>query len=421
MNYIKKQLGSYNLHMIKTDKFKRINMEIIFSNYISKDKITLNNFLSSMLTFSTKKYPTKNKFARELENLYVAKIFPSTYRIGKYHNIDFNLTMLNEKYTENGMFEKTLDFLKEIIFNPNVVNGEFDLNSFNIVKNDQLSQIERFKEDSRRYSILKLFELVDKNAPFAQNLCGDKEELEKINPKNLYEYYKDFIEKSHIDIFIVGDIDFDKTEKLIREKFKFRVFKNELESPILESFKHRKKYQEVFEKDKTNQSKLNVAFTIEDMTKFEREYVLNLYNIILGGTADSKFFKNIREKYSLCYYISSIGNKLDNLLIVNSGITKENYSKILILVKKEMEDMQKGIFSLEDIEKAQKYYIASLNESLDSPSQIIASYYAMNLMGIDDIETRKEKIMTVNKEDIVKLSKKIYLDTVFLLGGDKNE
>ena len=48
---------------------------------------------------------------------------------------------------------------------------------------------------------------------------------------------------------------------------------------------------------------------------YERNYPLTLYNIILGGGEDSKLFRTVREKYSLCYYINSVPLKLDNVLI----------------------------------------------------------------------------------------------------------
>ena len=246
------------------------------------------------------------------------------------------------------------------------------------------------------------------------------EDLDKITPANLYEFYTNFIHNSSIDIFVIGNIDFNKTEKLIREKFKFRVFKKNKDSIILDNIVPRKKPQIVFEEDNTSQAKLSIGCIIDHMTKFEREYVLNIYNLILGATADSKFFKNIREKYSICYYVSSIGNKLDNLFIITSGINKKNFDMMMTLIKKEMQDMDNGFFSEEDVENAKKYYLSILEEAIDKPGQIISSYYAMSLWGVDPLEKRKEEILKVTKDDIIKLSKKINIDTVFLLGGDKN-
>lgn len=419
MKYIKRQTPSYNLHLIKTDKFKTINIEIIFNRILKKEEITIINFLASILTYTTKKYNTKIKFSQEMENLYACKVFSNNYRLGKNFNIDINMEVLNEKYAEKNLLRKALEFLKEIIFNPNVENDMFDKKSFDVIKNDEISQIERFRENTRRYAALRLMELTDNTMPFSYNLKGYLEDLEKITRNNLYDFYKEFINTSNIDIFIVGDIDFSSTEKIIKEIFSFNKEKTIEISPLIEWGSHRKKIQEVIEKDNTNQAKLSISCKIENITKFERNYVLNLYNLILGGTADSKFFKNIREKYSLCYYVTSGANKLDNMILVSSGITKDNFSKIMILIKKEMDNMRKGLFEDIDMEKAKKYYLVSLEEIEDNSNQIIASYYAMDKLGIEDIETRKEKIQTVTKEDIIALANKVFIDTVYLLGGDK--
>lgn len=406
--------------MVNTDRFKTINVEVIFRNKIKKEEITITNFLASILAYTTKNYSVKNALALKLQDLYSARLFPSCYRIGKYYNVDFNLSILDEKYSEEGMFEESLELLRNIIFDPNVDHDEFDHTSFHVIQNEEKAQIERIKEDARKYSIIRMLQTLGKNLEFSYSEYGYMEDLDKITPANLYEFYKNFIHNSSIDIFVIGNIDFNKTEKLIREKFKFRVFKKNKDSIILDNIVPRKKPQIVFEEDNTSQAKLSIGCIIDHMTKFEREYVLNIYNLILGATADSKFFKNIREKYSICYYVSSIGNKLDNLFIITSGINKKNFDMMMTLIKKEMQDMENGFFSEEDVENAKKYYLSILEEAIDKPGQIISSYYAMSLWGVDPLEKRKEEILKVTKDDIIKLSKKINIDTVFLLGGDKN-
>lgn len=418
VEYIKKELPSYNLHMIKTDKFKSTYIEVIFENKIKKEDITKCNFLSSFLTYSTKKYNTKSKFAKKVEELYAASVFSNVYRLGNYLNLDFNMRVLNDKYTEKGLFENAIDFLSEIIFNPNVENNSFENKTFQVIKYNEQTQIDRFMEDKRGYSLLKTLQLYDENAAYSYNLKGYTEDLNKITSKNIYDYYKEFIKCNNIDIFVIGDLDFSYTEKIITEKIKFDNNKKKNDQFIIQYKKHRDTIQEVVETDNTNQSKLTIACSLENMTKYEKDYVLNIYNIILGGSADSKFFKNIREKFSLCYYISSNAYKLDNILTISSGINKENYSKMLILIKKELQDMQDGKFDEEDIEKAKKYYISALEEIEDNPSQMIASYYAYDKLKIDDLETRKKKIKKVTKDEIILLASKVYIDTIFLLGGD---
>ena len=43
MQVINKDLGSYNLHFIKTDIFKTITMKVIFHTPIIKEDITIDN------------------------------------------------------------------------------------------------------------------------------------------------------------------------------------------------------------------------------------------------------------------------------------------------------------------------------------------------------------------------------------------
>lgn len=419
MKYIKKEYPYYNLHMIKTDKFKTTNIEVIFEQEIKKEDITITNFLSSILTFTTKKYNTKLKYAKKMESLYAARLFANSYRLGSNLNVDFNMQILNDKYAEKGLLNESLDFLKEVLFNPNVTDDKFDEVSFNIIKNDECSQIERFKEDTRRYATLRCCELTDDKAPFSYNLKGYMEDLNKITGENLYSYYKKFIENSIVDIFVIGNIEIEEVEKMIEEKFKFTNKTQKSKYPLLSTLNNRKKRKEIIETDNTNQSKLAVTCRIENMTDKERNYVLNLYNSILGGSTDSKFFKNIREKYSLCYYATTGANKLDNILLISSGITKENYNKMLILIDKEMDDIKKGNITEDELINAKKFYLSGLEEIEDSPNQIIASYYAMDKLKADSIEERKEKIKDITKEEIVTLANKIYIDTVYLLGGDK--
>ena len=183
MKYVKKRFNSYNLHMIKTDRFKTITVDLIFRKKITKEEITKRNVLADMLTFSSKKYPTRRAMAIEQQDLYACEVDFSCYRLGNYYNTDFSLLCLNEKYTEKGTFEQTIKYLADIIFNPNVTNNRFDTKSFNIIKANTIKQIASIKEDTRKYSLVKMLEKMDPKATYALHGFGYLEDLEKINKK----------------------------------------------------------------------------------------------------------------------------------------------------------------------------------------------------------------------------------------------
>lgn len=421
MEYQKKEMGSYNLHMIKTDKFKTVTIRVVFRAPIKKEEITIRNFLSDMLMLSSYDYKTKRLLTIRAQELYAANISAVNYRLGNYINTNLYLKVLNEKYTEKGMLEESIKFFCNLIFKPNVADGKFDQQSFDIVKTQTELAISSIKEDAARYSMIRLLETMDAESPFSYRGFGYQEDLEKITRDNLYEYYKDMLKNNMVDIFVIGDINFYDIEKIIKENFNFVTLKRKRIPSIIACNKTPKKIKQVVEQDDIVQAKLAIGCRTVNLTEYERNYPLTLYNILLGGGSDSKLFIEVREKNSLAYTIRSVPNKLDNILLITAGISKENFKKTIKLIQSEMKNMEKGDFSEEDIEKAKQLYITAIEESMDSPNQIMESYYMIDMLGTDDIETKRKKMLNVTKEEIVKVAKKIKIDTIYLLEGTRSD
>ena len=165
------------------------------------------------------------------------------------------------------------------------------------------------------------------------------------------------------------------------------------------------------------QSKLIIGFKLKDLTDFERKYVMGIYSYILGGGPDSKLFKEVREKNSLCYSISSSYNGVFNILRISAGIDSKNYSKTIKLIKKAIKDMSLGNFSDRDIKCAIMTYKNTYKEIMDNPSSILSSYVSMEYLKLDSFSKREKEILKVTKDMIVSVSSKINLDTIYLLEG----
>ncbi len=409
---------AYQLHLINTNRFKTTMIRVNLKDELRKEEITHRNFLLDMLTYSTEKYKTRKELVAASQDLYAANVYSRGVRTGSFSSINFFLTYLNEKYTEEGMAERSIEFFSEILFSPNVSNKKFDSESFKIIKKNTEATLKSIKDNPARYSLIRMLENIA-DEPYSYREFGYSEDLAKIDEKNLYEYYQKVMTKSLVDIYVIGDFDVDEMEKLIDKYFPFDSIKRKKRNIIIEHQNYRRTPQVIKETEDLNQSKLSIGCKIKSMTERERNYTITLYNLLLGGTGDSKFFKNIREKHSLCYYMNSSVHKLDNLLLIRSGIDKRNFDKCLKLVKQEMKDMEKGNFTEEELENAKKTYITLLDEVYDNQEAIIETYVAKDLLNIGDIEERKKEIWSVQKEEIVAVSKKVKIDTVYLLEGDK--
>ena len=281
MNYKCIDLKYGKLHLIQTKKFRSINIKILLKEEIKKEDITKRNFLTDYLILTTKKYKTKKELALKIQELYSLYVSSYNTRVGSYLITRFNMSLLNPKYTEDSMLEESISLLHEIIFNPNVKNNQFDTKIFNILKHDILTEIETVKENPKLYSMVKMLENMDSSMPYAYHGYGYLEDLEQINEKNLYEYYKEFLTRSLVDIYVIGDFEEEKMISLIKEKLNFKTLKKEKKNIYITHNKINKKIKKVIEDSTFNQSKLAIGCKIKDLTDFERKYVINLYSMII--------------------------------------------------------------------------------------------------------------------------------------------
>lgn len=406
----------YNLHIIPTKRFKQVKVRVVFHDEIKKDEITIRNFLGDMLTYSSKTYNTSRDLSIIMQELYSIDAYHNTFRIGNIITSNFFLTFLNPKYTEKNMYENSIKFLSELLFNPNIKDNQFDRDSFKIIKKFTKEEIEGQKENTKSYSIIRMLENMS-TSPISYRTTGYLDDLNRITPKNLYEYYKKFMLENNIDVFVLGDIDIDETKKLFKKHFPFKTRKRKIINPYIEAPKNIN-YQTIIEKEKVKQSKLSIGCYTKDLTSYEMKYPITLFNIILGSGTDSKFFKDIREKESLAYYIYSTCNKADNTIIISSGINYKDFNKTVDLIKQKLDEMKQGEFSEKDITKAKKLFQTSIEEIVDRQYTLIDMYFIMTILDIDKMKTRINKMNKVTKEEIVKVANKVHIDTIYMLGGN---
>lgn len=420
MDYIKKDLGAYNLHIIKTDLYKTITVKIFFREKALKENITKRNFLSRIMMLGSNDYKSKVELTKAEQDLYAVNISGTNRRIGNYLDTGLSLKVLHDKYTEPENFEKSLDLLNSLIFNPKVTNNAFDEVDFDTVYEEYKADLNSLVEDKLTYALIRGLEKTDDKSVISYRGIGYLEDLEKITKENLYEYYKEVIKHDFVDIFVLGDVDEEYITNVIREKFKINTFKkqpiNALVTPLKSS-----RPKIVKEKVISEQDNLVITLNLNNLTDYERNYPLSLYNAILGGGSESLLFSEVREKNSLSYYISSTPNKLDSLIIIRGGITKDRSMDAVNIIKKILKDLENGKIDDDRIEKAKEYYTSAIDDIIESPFQIIESYYMIELLGVDDIETKRKKMLKVTKDEIIALAKKVKINTIYILeGSDDN-
>lgn len=418
MKYKTYNCNSFNIYTIKTDRFKTSHLEVIFKNVLKKEEIGTYSFLADMLSEGCKKYPRKKDLITRFEELYKIVIYASTMRVGNVIDLHVSLDFINPEYIEDeGYIEDVIKTLFEVILNPNVCNDEFDLKTFNIVKERLRREINSLKENPVKQSIKEAIKTMDSNSPTSYEILGTIEELENITPSKLYNAYKSLRKNFKVDVFLIGNLDMDNVASLIKKYFKNRYIVSDNFEVMVDN-KETKKVKEKTMKSDNIQTNLVMLFNLKNLSELEKNITLNCFNYLYGsGGLTSKLYKSIREENSLCYAINSMYLKYDKLLMVQISLDNCNVKKAISLVKKELKSMQNGNFSEEEVRDAINNMVISLDMSLDNNIAILNNYVFNIYDKLPSIEERKEYFKKLTKEDIVNVSKKVKLNTIFTLEG----
>ncbi len=410
--------NGYRIHTIKTNKFKNCSIEIMFRNKLDKNKITENNVLVDVISSSSLKYPNRRDVAIELENLYASTFKGFVSRLGNTSLISFATDFLNPKYCEEGFLEEVLSFPFEMINNPNIHDGKFDDKMFNIVKNRLKSDIESIKENATRYAFRRSLMHMDDNSPSSYQMVGYLEQLEKITTSSLVKTYNNMINNSICDIYVIGDLDMEEVVSIIKRKFNLNK-RNDQDIELYVENNSRDIFIDIQESGKYEQDSFIMIYNIEDLDDEEKNFAFQLYNIILGsGGLTSKLYQYLREQNSLCYTVSSLYQKYDRLLMIYAGINAKDKDKCIKLVNKAMKEMEDGIFSDEELNNAKLTAITSIRMGEDNQDGIITNYLFNDLDNFPLSEERIKRFNNVSKEDIIRVAKKVKLNTIYLLTGE---
>ena len=406
----------YNLHLVKNNNFKTTLVKVLFWKEVEKEELTKRSLLVDNLLFSSNKYKTEKEMVQKRQDLYGANIWSNVYRKGKYMFLEMNISIIDEKYTQEGLLKESLDYFMEILKNPNIEDNKFSKTGFEITYEKLKLYLQGQKENPNYYSITEYKKLLGEEI-YTYKTEGDINQLRDISPENLYEFYKTFYQNNNIDVIVISDMDDNYIEKLIEDKFDLKGFEIEMSSPYLS---YKKDYSETIKKTNYSQSVLLMGGATSSLTEFEKKYASLAYNIILGSSPNSKLFKNVREKHSYTYNISSKISRLDGIFLVQAGISKNNYEKVIEEVLKEMENMKEGRFTLKDVKNAKEVLLSTLNEITDYQGSIADYYFNQLYFNGDSFEEQRENIDKIDKEKIMEVANKINIDTVLLaeeIGG----
>ena len=418
-----------NLHILKTDKFKTNLLAVFMLTDLNRENVTKNTLIPAVLRRGTEKLPTMKDIAVKLEEMYGSVLDASSEKMGDKQVLQFYIDSLANEYTLDGsdILKEGTELLCDIILNPTTENihhcTESSCQTEVSFREEYVAQEkETIKElinskinDKGSYAINRATEEMCKNEPYGLYKFGYVEDLKDITAQDLYKHYKNILATSEIHIYVSGNIDEAEIEETLKNRFQ-GVHRNYTSKCNDNNVTNCEENKMVTEKQNVTQGKLVLGYRVKEVDLISEMYVMSLYSAILGGTASSKLFMNVREKESLAYTVRSMYLKHKGIMMVTAGIEIDKYEKALSCIKKEIEDMKLGNITDEEVNDAKVNLITAYKSFNDKQSSIINLYMGQRFLGIvEDIDTMIKKIEAVTKEDVVRIANKLELEITYFL------
>ena len=407
-----KEYEHFRLHMLKNDKFKRCSIEIHFRRLITKDYYANLSYLIPLIFRGTKSYPSLKELNRQKEYLYGIRTGGYTSRAGKMVDTIINLDFLNPKYIdEPNYLEEIIKFLFDYLKEPVLLQKDFDQ-----IRDELKLSIKKRDENLGSCAGHKAKKYIE--TTMSIDAFEDVEDVDKINLKDMKAFLKDFIDNNTIDIYVFGNLDSKEVEKVILDN---NIFVN---NPINEfeytDFVHHRKCVEKEDKAKFEQSMILYYYSLEDLSREDRLYPASVLDEMLGGGLKSLLYKDIREKHSLCYNLSSTYLRDSNLLYISVGVDKDNIKKTKERIEYIMDNLDK-LVTEEGLNDAKLNIINGILTNTDSVDYLMFESDARFCKILDPMDVKLEKFKNVTLEEVKSVIPKMKLYMKFVLVGDKNE
>ncbi len=399
--------------LIQND-FKTIQFAVYFTDLDEEDTRVYRFLLPKLLTSHTNQYATKTMMSEKLEDLYGAYFKTKVERVGNLSVVSIILTIVDPKIVEDEhLLDQALSLLNEVLFEHDVFNRDI----FDEEKRMIIEQWETLADKKRLYAETKFYEHFFKGDAYGYPMSGTLDDTKKMTLEKMMDYYRRVFLNNTKKFVVNGRVE-DKDQKKIEDVL---IHETQLKLPFSTTFRAPRELLIVEEKTDMQQAiiKLGYHFPI-----FRNDPLYNaavLLDTILGGYAESRLFKEIREKEGLCYDVSSSYDYYKGVLTISSGVDLKQKDRALSAIRKLVVDMIAQGITEDELKHAKSYYAHQVKSSLDSQSVLTKRAFIRDLL--NHHETFEEKLVAIQRvsmEDLKKTLEMLTLDTIYILhGGEK--
>ena len=383
---------------VQDASIESVFVELLFgagSRYETKEINGISHFLEHMFFKGTKKRPTAREISSILDgigadfNAYTTKDHTGYYIRSSVKHLELNVELLSDMLLSSKLDKEEIEREKGVI----------------------VEEMRMYRDDPSR-QVYDLFEeLLYGDKPLGWSVGGPEPTINAMTRDKFLTYLKNQYKPNNMIFVTAGKVTPSGAKKLAQKYF------GKMKSGDF-------KFPEVFTDDQIK-PKLSLQYKKTD----QAHIILGLKSFgakdpdvlpamilsrILGGGMSSRLFEEVRERRGLAYRIGA--NHYEYIdtgsFIVKLGSKVEKIDEALKVILSEIYKMKTELVSDEELQRAKDSVEGHTALEMESKRNIASGYGTQLLIEgkIDTVKDELDKISKITSEDILRVSKRIFVD-----------
>ena len=303
-------------------------------------------------------------------------------------------------------FDKAFMLMADALKNPSFPEGSF--------KKIQSQMITALKQNDKKASVIaeRVNAALCYGKVTAMGEFTTEQTVKALTLDDIKEAYKNYITPSRSYLTFVGDIS-PAAAKALAEKAFGKWTGTKLTLPVIADVQNPAKTEIDFVDVPTAvQTEIRIGNLVTNPMNGSDYHALVLANYIVGGGAESKLFMNVREKHGFTYDAhSTLGNgRFQSLFTATTQVRTDKTDSAVAEMVSEILNMRDGKITEEELNNAKAVYNGIFALRMENPA--ITATYASNILinnlPKDFYRNYLQKINSISKEDIVRVSKNYF-------------
>lgn len=417
----KRLADGVELAAAQTDKFKTGLLSVTLTIPLSADTATCGALIPEVLYRGSKSYPDMEKLSAATDALYGASLNTGVRRRGESQCVSALCGFIDDRYALDGsaVLEPVAALAGEVLLNPDTRDGMFRGEYVESEGANLADRIQAQMNDKRGWAVIRLIQEMCAGEAFAVDKLGDAGEARVMTPERLWTAYQSLLSSAKVTFYYGGSAPLERVEDVVRRCFAPLLTGRTAPVDCRVVPEPKGPVRTVVDAMDVTQGKLAMGFRTGGITMGSGEFpALLVCNTLYGGSANSKLFVNVREKMSLCYYASSMLDKIKGLMLVSSGVEFSQFDRAQEAILAQVEAVRRGEFTGNELNAARRTAANGLRSRLDSQGQLEDDQLVSLLFHCDrEGEDLIRAVESVTAEQVAEAARKLKLDTIYRLTG----